>query len=247
MSTQKILEQVGLTGNETKVYLTLLDLGSALAGEITKKCGVNRTNVYDALDRLMEKGMASFIVQNNRKYFEATPAEQIIHHVEEQERELLNKKKAVQDILQDLIKRRNLGKQPLEATIYKGKNGLRSVTEDILREKKEFLVFGATGRFVEEFGHYAKQWHLRRGQLRIPLRIIFHDKAREKRKNMPWKLVQIRFHPYIEETPATTWIYGHKVAIAVWGEQPVVTLIRSKQVADSYRAFFELIWKEAKV
>src|SRR3989338_10263479 len=113
MSTQSILEQVGLTGNETKVYLALLDLGSALAGEITKKCGVNRTNVYDALDRLMEKGLASFVIQANRKYFEATPAERIIDHLEEQEKEINNKKEAVQSILRDLEARRKLGKQTL--------------------------------------------------------------------------------------------------------------------------------------
>jgi len=247
MSTQSILEQVGLTGNETKVYLALLDLGSALAGEITKKCGVNRTNVYDALDRLMEKGLASFVVQANRKYFEAAPVNQIIHHLEEQEKEINNKKEAVQGILENLSARRKLGKQPLEATIYKGKKGLRSVAEDVLQEGKELLAFGATGRFVEEFGHYAEQWHLRRGQLGITAKIIFHEKTRERREHKEWKHIQMRFHPTIKETPSTVWIYGEKVAIVVWGEQPLVTLIRSKQVAHSYKAFFDVMWKQAKV
>ena len=246
MSIHSVLEQAGLTGNEAKVYLALLDLGSALAGEITKKCGVNRTNVYDALDRLIEKGMASFVIQNNRKYFEATPTEQILHHLDEQENELHQKKKAVQGILHDLSSRRVLGKQPVEATVYKGRKGLRSVTEDILREKKELYVFGATGRFVEEFGHYAEQWHLRRGQLGIPINIIFHEKARSAKEKVTWKKIGIRYHPTLQETPSTVWIYGDKVAIVVWGEQPLVTLIRSKQVAHSYRAFFDVLWKEAK-
>ncbi len=246
MNPQSVLELAGLTGNEAKVYLALLDLGSALAGEITKKSGINRTNVYDALDRLMEKGMASFVIQANRKYFEATPPERILNHLEEKQKELQEKKNAVQGILPELTARRKLGKQPLEATIYKGKKGLRSVTEDILRERKEILIFGATGRFVEEFGHYAEQWHLRRGQLGIPARIIFNEKTREKRSKILWKHIQIRFHPSIEETPATTWMYGDKVALVVWGEQPLVTLIRSKQIAYSYRAFFEVMWKEAK-
>lgn len=246
MNPQSILEQVGLTGNEAKVYLALLDLGSALAGEITKRSGINRTNVYDALDRLTEKGMTSFVIQSNRKYFEATPAEQIIHHLEEKEQELGEKKKAVQSILHSLESRRKLGRQPLEATIYKGKKGLRSIAEDVLREGKELLAFGATGKFVEEFGHYAEQWHLRRGQLKIPAKIIFHESARRVKENAPWKNIEMRYHPTVEATPSTVWIYGDKVAIVVWGEQPLVTLIRSKQVAHSYKIFFEVMWKGAE-
>ena len=44
MELESALSNAGLTNNEIKVYLVLLELGSALAGEITKKSGINNNS-----------------------------------------------------------------------------------------------------------------------------------------------------------------------------------------------------------
>jgi HTH-type transcriptional regulator, sugar sensing transcriptional regulator len=66
---KQLFYSLGLTKNETKVYLTLMDLGAAQAGQITEKSGIHRRNVYDSLSRLMEKGLVSFVTVNNKKIF----------------------------------------------------------------------------------------------------------------------------------------------------------------------------------
>ena len=95
MDPKLALQEADLTGNEAKIYLALLELGSALAGEITKKSGINRTNVYDALDRLIEKGIVSYVITANRKYFEATNPERIISYLEEKENAIKDDRKSV--------------------------------------------------------------------------------------------------------------------------------------------------------
>ena len=65
MANETALEKAGLTKIESKVYLSLLDLGPSLAGQISKHSGIHRRSVYDALDRLAEKGLISYIVKNN--------------------------------------------------------------------------------------------------------------------------------------------------------------------------------------
>ena len=45
-------------------------------------------------------------------------------------------------------------------------------------------------------------------------------------------------------SPAATNIYGNKVALIVWSENPFVVLIESKEIADSYRKKFEMLWKK---
>lgn len=246
MEVKTILEEAGLAGNEVKVYLALLDLGSALAGEITKKSGVNRTNVYDALDKLIEKGLACYVIKANRKYFEAASPERIIKYLEEREEEIKRKRELVNSVLTDLETRRKLSKEPQEATIYKGKKGLKSIAEDVLKTKNELLVFGAEGKFVEIFTHYAEQWHMRRGTLKIPVKIIYDEKIRAKKSKAKFQILQMRFNANVYDTPATTWIYGDKTAIIVWSDQPIATLIRSKDVADSYRQFFNILWNSSK-
>ena len=240
------LESAGLSGNEIKVYLSLLDLGSALAGEITKRCGVNRTNVYDSLDRLTERGLVSYVIKANRKYFEATNPERIIKYLDEKEQEIQHKKDSITSILPELESRRKLSREPQEATIYSGRRGLKSVAEEVLKTKKEMLAFGAEGKFVKLFTHYAEQWHMRRGKLKIPVKIIYNEKIRKTKSKAKFPILQMKFNSTIHDTPSTTWIFGDKVAIIVWSEQPVVTLIRSKEVAKSYQQFFDILWKDSK-
>lgn len=246
MEVKSILEEVGLAGNEVKIYLTLLDLGSALAGEITKKSGVNRTNVYDTLDKLIEKGLVSYVIKANRKYFEAGSPERIIAYLDERGQEIKRKRDLVNSVINELETRRKLNKESQEATIYKGKKGLESIAEDVLKTKKELLVFGAEGKFVELFTHYAKQWHMRRGKLKILLKIIYNEKVRTKKSKETFPILQMRFNHNIYDTPATTWIYGDKIAIIIWSGQPLATLIRSKDVAYSYKQFFYVLWNSSK-
>ena len=53
-----------------------------------------------------------------------------------------------------------------------------------------------------------------------------------------------RFCAVMILAPAT--IYSDKVVITVWSKEPYAFLIRSKEVARSYRSYFELLWKVAK-
>ena len=48
------------------------------------------------------------------------------------------------------------------------------------------------------------------------------------------------------KTPATVWIYSDKVAIVIYKEDPKIILIKSEAVYESFKNYFELLWKTAK-
>ena len=81
----KILEDAGLTNTEAKVYLMLVKAGSSLAGNISRETGIHRRSVYDAVERLIEKGLVSFITTNNRKYFQAEDPKRLMDMLKEKE------------------------------------------------------------------------------------------------------------------------------------------------------------------
>ena len=54
-----ILQRIGLTEGEIKVYLSLLEIGSATSGKVTRSCGISGSKVYEVLDRLNKKGLAN--------------------------------------------------------------------------------------------------------------------------------------------------------------------------------------------
>ena len=48
----KILQDIGLSEGETKVYLALLRLGATKTGALAANAGVSSSKVYKILDRL---------------------------------------------------------------------------------------------------------------------------------------------------------------------------------------------------
>ena len=87
---------------------------------------------------------------------------------------------------------------------------------------------------------------MRRGILKIPVKIIYNEKSRIKKSQAKFPILKMRFNSQVYDTPATTWIYGNKVAIIVWSDQPIATLMRSKDIADSYKQFFNILWNSSK-
>ncbi len=241
-----ILRKIGLTNNEIKVYLTLLELGSVPAGELIKKVELHRTAVYDMLERLLEKGLISYAIVSNVKHFEAIDPNQLLSYVDQRKDELEDYSKEIEKVLPELELKRKLAKEPLEATIFKGKQGVKSMFEDILRTKQTLHVYGAEGRFKEFFPIYYHHFHKKRVGSKIKIRIIYKESVRKEKRATELKLIEMRYLPNEFDTPATTMIYGDKVTIVIWGDQPIVTLIRSGKIAKSYLSNFELLWSIAK-
>ena len=63
---ESILLKIGLTGNESKIYMILLEMGEAIASDLAKKTDISRPHVYDSINRLMEKGLCSYVIKNNK-------------------------------------------------------------------------------------------------------------------------------------------------------------------------------------
>lgn len=247
MEIKAVLKDFGLTDNEIKLYLKLLELGSATSGQLMKETGFYSKTVYELLDKLIEKGLVSFVVKANTKHFEAENPKKFLDVISEEEKELKSREEQIKQILPELVARRKLSKEPQEATIYKGNKGMKSVFEDVLKQKEEILVFGGGGKFKDALGPYSELWHKKRAKVGIKLRLLWNEKLRDKQKDLEeLKLLQVKFLPEEFDNPAPAIIYGDKVAITVWSETPIATLIRSKDVAKSYKSYFDMLWKIAK-
>ena len=77
------LEKIGLTRNESRVYLCLLNNELVTAGSILKQTRMHRTTVYNILSRLKEKGLVSSIIKGEKQYFSAADPERLRIIVEE--------------------------------------------------------------------------------------------------------------------------------------------------------------------
>ncbi len=233
-----ILQKLGLTEAESKVYLALLELGPSLAGQISRKTGIHRRNVYDITERLIKKGLVGYILKNNRRLFEAANPERFNEILREKQGEL-------QESLGDLMFLYQKTKEKQETNFYTGIEGLKTVFQDQLEvnrsEKKEILILGASSSAFEVLPFYFKWYDKNRVKKKIRVRIIASGKLSKK---IP--LSEIKYLPQKYANPLAINIYKDKVAIILWKKYPIAIVIKEKEIADSYKKYFELMWKTAK-
>jgi len=233
---KQVLKEFGLTENEAEVYLVLLKLGYATASEIAQKTQVHRINVYDILERLQERGLVSFAISGKRKQYEAIDPKKILE-IEEQ------RKNNIESIIPELLKHRELGKLPQEAVILKDKKGIKSILEEITKSKTEVLLFASGWGFKENFPDYSPIWHERFKINKVKIRCLLSSKSKGIEIPEPLKY---RFLPSGFVFPSTTCVYENKVLIIMWSTSPIAILVRGKEISESYKEFFEMLWKISK-
>jgi len=246
METIEALRKFGLAEKEAKVYLSLLGLGEALASEVAAKTNIARQLVYDLFERLIELGLVSFVVKDNKKHFRAASPEQLTSILREKE-------KVINEAMPELRKIQAIEehKKP-KIEVYEGIEGMKTILNDVLRtEKNELIVYGSSKSSFEVMPIFMENWHNRRLKQKLKVRIIYNETKetikRIKKFKKTLKLMDVRFLPTEVLPPTATLIYGDKIALTIWlKNEPYATLIESKELKESYKEYFEAIWKIAK-
>ncbi len=126
---------------------------------------------------------------------------------------------------------------------FKGYEGIKSVFEDTLNHK-EVLFIGAGGYISIRMPEYWKEYNIKRIARKQKWKIL----ARESIKNTP--LIKERFIDYkilskTYLTPNVVWIFGDMVANVLWTEEPIAFVVENKEVAKSYREYFNSLWNKS--
>src|SRR3989338_669373 len=75
---EEIIEKFGLSKTASKVYLSLLSLGKGTADTIAKHAGTYKANVYQALDRLIEKGLVTMVIEGKKTVYMPTNPQKLL-------------------------------------------------------------------------------------------------------------------------------------------------------------------------
>jgi sugar-specific transcriptional regulator TrmB len=250
LETARKLEGAGLTGGEAKVYLALLELGPSTTGPRVEKSGVARSIVYQILERLAQKGLVSSMTKEQTKYFQAAQPDRILEYVEERQRKLEGEKKGLEELLPKLAAMQQAAKAS-EVAVFTGFRGMISVHEHTYQKLARGEGYYFLGIPQEQPKHYHAYWqrdHRRRERAGIKCRLLFHPKTQKEvlENRNSYSGCDARYMPVEINTPA--WFMGYK-GVAVIGfaaENPITIEINNRQVAESFRAYFEEFWKRSK-
>src|SRR3989344_8581990 len=99
----KQLTSLGLSDNEAKVYMAMLELGSATVLEISAKAGVNRPTTYVQIESLKKMGLVSTQTKGKKQIFIPESPDQLEFMIEREKKEIEVKKEELQKLLPELV------------------------------------------------------------------------------------------------------------------------------------------------
>jgi len=233
---KKELQAVGFDDKESEIYMALAKLGNADIAGLLKNTSIERRTIYDILERLVQKGLASYHEENNKRVYTPTDPTIIAEDLQQKEKDFRN-------IIPQLT---NLNNAPETARveIFRGINGLRTIFLDIVNSKEEHYSFGNITPFIEDerytpiVSRFLKM--LERNQVKEKIISAIGEDVKRIKGGIYRSLEKSMIPP----TP--TIIYGNVTVQYIFTEPVTIIKITSKEIADTNRKYFETYWKLSK-
>ena len=228
------LARLGLSNAEAQIYESLLKLGSATVRNIAKDCGFHRTNIYDVLEKLKEKGLVTFFKEGKVVKYQATDPQNFYEFLQE-------KKEILDSIFPALLKLQTAAEDQIQVEVYKGEEGMKAVFRDMIRQGKNIYGFGIKGQLRERMPVFGKQIIQQLKKHKIKYYAIFTERG-----NLPDVYTEIRYVNPKFSSPVATFIYGNKINIQIWDPTIVAIVLKSEQIAKMYKNHFDILWNAAE-
>jgi HTH-type transcriptional regulator, sugar sensing transcriptional regulator len=248
----QILEQIGLTDSEIKVYLALLEMGDSTRSAIVNDSRISGSKVYEVLERLQQKGLVSIYIQNKVKHFKATNPNQIMTYLEEKHQKMKDVQNDAKSILPTLLAAFESSKESQEVELMSGVKGMdilfREQVEILKRGETCFVIGGTRGSEEEAIVAFFQKIHLMREAKGIKTRMLYNiNQKQTASKAYGWhKYPGTTTRYIIHNSPVAINIYKDRTAIIIFGKSITTIHIKSQDVATSFLEYFELLWKTSK-
>ncbi len=242
-----IWKKLGFSEGEGKVYQAILHSENATLQSIHEATGIERRNVYDIINKLISKGLVAYITENGHKIYRINDPNSIMRYLEEEENELSEKKKALSAELPNLQKAYQSSKPSFDARIYRGKEGLKALFNEMLDFPDIYFIGGNWGG-VKYLG---KEWMDRWMDRRVKKRAWMHDIITVQPKLLakypsPKQFYEVRILPQEFGSPNVICFFGNRLVNIFWGENLFAFQIENGEISKNYAAYFKYLWKTLK-
>ena len=203
--------------------------------------------MYDVLERLISKGIASSIKKNDVLFYQALSPKFIFNYINEKQDELQQESKILEQIIPQITSL--LPKGNLDVKIYTGIKGFKKVIDRTVEELKKEDIYEAMGisKTTEFMRNYALKIYQAQETKKFKARSIFDEQGAFKISERENKLHKIKTLPKGWHTPALFTIYGDTVGIHLGNEENIISVvIKNKDISSSFRASFKAMWEIAK-
>ncbi len=240
---EKYLQEIGLSEKESQVYLALLQVDNESIQDLAKRTGINRTTVYPVLETLEKKGLVSEVQVGKKVNYEAAAPERLETFVERQKVILDERSLRLKEIVPQIKSlQREKGERPI-IKYFDGRDGAISAYEEFYNfkasEQKDGYFILNSDLLAEVFSEkeFEKFRKMRSGK-KISANVIYNRKDGERDFDTSDKQIHIS-----GDYPITCdiAIVDDKVIISTLGENVSSVLLRSKDIATTFKTLIRYI------
>lgn len=240
MHIQKLIERLGFSSNESRVYLAALSVGDATTSEISRQAHLPRTSCQSILENLHTKGLVHYYPKSNRRYWIAENPEHLlltIKGLEGELREIMPKLHALRAVT---------GVKP-SVKFYEGGNNIAVILNNIIEERKHIVAVISLEDTLALLGDNFRFFLERQYKTFLRLRLLTNrsiETALLKRRDEA-ELRETRFLQEKYRIKNANFVYGDKVAIlSLNKKKPIGIVIEDDDIAETQNMFFESLWTQ---
>lgn len=243
MKYNESLRKLGLSKEESDIYIGLLELGPSTITVLSRHIGLHRPGIYKNIPKLKEIGLITEFPKGRQKHYSAEPPEKLKNLFDD----MSKKFEVILPELEQLYKAK--GKMPV-IKYLEGRKGLQFVFHDIVTTLKRGDTFhrysSAKDRGVNEGKYLPPDYERIRDNKGLQRQVITSkEKAVNSEKNPSLnrsvKLVPESFGLF--DYDVTQIIYANKIAFVDYNTETAI-IIENAPVAEFQRKIFKLLWNK---
>ncbi|PLX26588.1 hypothetical protein C0581_04110 [Candidatus Parcubacteria bacterium] len=251
------LQSLGLSENEARIYMSLLELGKGTVTQISKRAGLNRTTGYDILERLGLQGLVNLSISEKKKrFYIPEPPHRLRQFLENKKRQAERRLVDLKGLLPELQTLYETDLKPI-IKIAEGKEAMQQLYMNVTESKStvySILNLKGYAEAFDEMGTVQSEERFRKGIKEKVLAIdsdvarwwhdktyLKQDKARKENTTYNWLPWDDRYN-----TAGEVNIFDDKViGVLSKPEESITFEIQSQTFADFLKLVFEMAWKNS--
>jgi HTH-type transcriptional regulator, sugar sensing transcriptional regulator len=242
------LKELNLTNGEIKVYEAVLELGITGLNKIQEKTGIERRNIYDILNKLIEKGLVSYTLEKGKRTYQLTSPNKLLEEIKKKEKSLEELKNQIPNLTEIFQTK----KPEIRAEVYRGNESIKALLNESLDYKEQFWIGGNSGIEDTNLKIWFTHWMNERANKKIWMHdladhgMYLEDLGPKDQKNHKKLYYKYQNLPKGFNSPMVIMMFGNKVAQILWSKQPFAFVLESKEIQESFMKYFNHFWKIPK-
>ena len=258
-TNNKILQQLGMTPNESYTYITLLKNPNKTAAEISRMMNLDKSSTYRACENLEKAGLLISSPQTKGTTYIAKSPDVLNTVYQNKLSELEDIGSHIESSIEDLQKLTSSNTRNTNIRIEYGVKALQKAMNESLLSKEKFIqerIIGDHQRYFRDNSH--AKFVLNFAKIRTAKRIKIHQLEKDDSfKDDQYKEIMVNQKKYLKEVRLAPPEWDDTSSLRIWDDviniityddnnEFVVITIKDKFVAKLMKNMYGLIWKMSK-